>query len=340
MQCAISKIKTEGKMDLRKFIDGEITREEALELTKLSGSKLVELFAVANETREKYCGNRLPYCTITNAKSGKCSENCRFCAQSAHYKTNVEEYPVKETETLLNEYEVCESYGSSQFGFVTSGKTVSKGTKEYLRLKEFLKEANNKGSKVEVCASIGLMTEEELLDLKESGLIRLHHNLQTSEKAYKDIVATSHEYKDKIQTIKNAKKAGLETCCGGIIGMGETWEDRIDLAFLLKELDVDGIPLNILNPIKGTPMENRDLLNPEDYLKTIAIYRLIVKNKTIKVAAGRENILKDFMGTAFLAGANSLFIGGYLTRAGRSVEEDLKFIANIKRMWNGNSINS
>lgn len=320
-------------MDLRKYIDKEITKVEALELTKLKGKDLVNLFAIANETREKYCGNRLPYCTITNAKSGRCSENCRFCAQSAHYKTNIEEYGIKGRKTLTEEYEVCESYGSSQFGFVASGKGVNKGSKEFERLKEFLIDAKETGSKVEVCASIGLMTEEELLELKELGLIRLHHNLQTSEGAYKKIVATSHDYKSKIDTIKNAKKAGLETCCGGIIGMGESWEDRIDMAFTLKELDVDGIPLNILNPIPGTPMEDRPLLNPEDYLKTIAIYRLIFKNKTIKVAAGRENILKDFMGSAFMAGANSLFIGGYLTRAGRSVEEDLKFIGDIKRMW-------
>lgn len=320
-------------MDLRRYIDEEVTREVALEMTKLKGSKLVELFAAANEAREKYCGNRLPYCTITNAKSGKCSENCRFCAQSGHYNTNVDEYGIKDKEVLNEEYEVCEGYGSTQFGFVSSGKGVNKGTKEFEVLKEFLIDAKNSGNKVEVCASIGLMSTEELLELKEAGLIRLHHNLQTSEAAYDKIVATTHDYKSKIETIKNAKEAGLETCCGGIIGMGESWEDRIDMAFTLKELDVDGIPLNILNPIPGTPMEDRPLLNPEDYLKTIAIYRLIVKNKTIKVAAGRENILKDFMGTAFLAGANSLFIGGYLTRAGRSVEEDLKFIADIKRMW-------
>ncbi len=320
-------------MDLRRYIDKELTKVEAFELTKLRGKDLVNLFAVANETREKYCGNRLPYCTITNAKSGRCSENCRFCAQSAHYKTNIEEYGIKDREILTKEYEVCEEYGSSQFGFVASGKGVNKGSREFERLKEFLIDAKKSGSKVEVCASIGLMTKEELLELKELGLVRLHHNLQTSENAYEKIVATTHDYRSKIETIKNAKKAGLETCCGGIIGMGESWKDRIDMAFTLKELNVDGIPLNILNPIPGTPMEKRSLLNPEDYLKTIAIYRLIFKNKTIKVAAGRENILKDFMGSAFMAGANSLFIGGYLTRAGRSVEEDLKFIGDIKRMW-------
>lgn len=320
-------------MDLRKYINGEISREEALKLSELKGSKLVELFAVANEVREKYCGNELFYCTITNAKSGKCSENCRFCAQSAHYNTNVSEYDVKDKELLFSEYKVCESHGSSQFGFVSSGKSVKKGTKEFDRFKEFLAEVRKDGDNVEICGSIGLMEYDELMELKKSGLRRFHHNLQTSENAYADLVATSHSYKEKIETIKNAKKAGLNICCGGIIGMGESWEDRIDMAFLLKELDVDGIPLNILNPIPGTPMDDRPLLAPEEFLKTVAIYRLINKDKTIKVAAGRENILKDFMGTAFLSGANSLFIGGYLTRAGRSIEEDLKFIKDVKRMW-------
>jgi biotin synthase len=320
-------------MNLRKYIDGEISREEALELVNVKGSKMVELLAVANEVREKYCGNKLSYCTITNAKSGRCSENCRFCAQSAHYNTNVSEYDVKNKETLFSEYKECESHGSSQFGFVTSGRSVKKGTDEFERFKELLEEVKKDGDHVEICGSIGLVSYEDLMELKKHGLRRFHHNLQTSENAYENIVATTHGYKEKIEVIKNAKKAGLNTCCGGIIGMGESWEDRIDMAFMLKELDVDGIPLNILNPIPGTPMGNRPLLQPEDFLKTVAIYRLINKNKTIKVAAGRENILKDFMGTAFLSGANSLFIGGYLTRAGRSIDEDLKFVADIKRMW-------
>ncbi len=321
-------------MDLWKFIDKEINKEEALALTKLKGSALSELFAVANLVREKYCGNRLSYCTITNGKSGRCSENCRFCAQSAHYNTGIDEYGVKELGVLREEYQEASNNKANQFGYVISGKSLKKDTLEFERLKELIIDTREKG--VEICASVGLVEYEELKELKEAGLVRLHHNLQSSEGIYEEIVATTHKYSDKLETIKNAKKAGLETCVGGILGMGESWEDRIDLAFTLKELDVDGIPLNLLNPIKGTPMEDRELLKPEEYLKAIAIYRLILKDKSIKVAAGRENILKDFMGQAFMCGANSLFVGGYLTRAGRGVEEDLKFVRDIKEMWGSN----
>ncbi len=321
-------------MDLWKFIDKDINREEALALSKLKGSGLSELFAVANLVREKYCGNRLSYCTITNGKSGRCSENCRFCVQSAHYNTGIEEYGVKDLEVLKKEYDEASKNKANQFGYVISGKSLKKDTIEFERLKELIDETRKE--EVEVCASVGLVEYDELKELKEAGLIRLHHNLQSSQGIYEDIVATTHKYSEKLETIKNAKKAGLETCVGGIFGMGESWEDRIDLAFTLKELDVDGVPLNILNPIKGTPMEGRELLKPEDYLKAIAIYRLILKDKSIKVAAGRESILKDFMGQAFMCGANSLFIGGYLTRAGRAVEEDLKFIRDVREMWGTN----
>lgn len=320
-------------MNIRQFIDKQITKEEALELVKIKGSKLMELFSVANEIREKYCGNTLHTCTITNAKSGACEEDCRFCAQSAHYNTDLPTYDLKEKEILMSEYKRSNELGSTKFGLVTSGRSIKKGSEEYDSIKDFVKDAREEGINTNICCSIGLLNEEELSELKDMGVTRFHSNLQTSIKSYNKIVATTHKIDDRIETIKAAKKIGMEVCSGGIIGMGETWEDRIDMAFSLKELDVDGIPVNILNPIKGTPMGEREHLSMDEILKTIAIYRIIFKDKVIKIGAGREGILKDFMGTAFMSGANGMLVGGYLTVKGRTPEEDFVFMENVKKMW-------
>lgn len=320
-------------MNIRDYIDKEINFHEAIELTKLKGTKLMELFAVANEVREKYCGNELDACTITNAKSGLCSENCKFCAQSAHYNTGIETYDLKDKNKLMDEYDKSEEAGSSKFGVVTSGRGIKKGTKDFEDIKEFIKEATEKDKNVKLCASIGLLNKEELLELKEAGLTRIHSNLQTSVSAYKTLVADTHNIEDRIETIRLSKEIGLDVCSGGIIGLGETWQDRIEMAFTLKDLKVDTIPLNILTPIKGTPMENKETLAMDEILKTIAIYRLIHKDKGIKIAAGREGRLKDFMGLAFMSGANGMLVGGYLTTRGRSNEEDKKFVEDIKKMW-------
>lgn len=320
-------------MNIRKYIDNEITIQEAMELTKLKGSKLMELFSVANEIREKYCGNYLDACTITNAKSGLCSENCKFCAQSAFYNTGIETYDLKNNDILLEEYENAVEIGSSKFGLVTSGRGIKKGTKDFDSIKEFIKEAKSKGKEVKLCVSIGLLDKEELLELKELGLTRIHSNLQTSINAYKSLVADTHKVEDRMETIKLAKNIGLDVCSGGIIGLGESWQDRIEMAFTLKELQVDTIPINILTPIKGTPLENKESLPMDEILKTIAIYRIIHKDKGIKIAAGREGRLKDFMGLAFMSGANGMLVGGYLTTRGRGKDEDIKFINDIKDLW-------
>ena len=319
-------------MNLEKYIDGEVTKEIAMELVNLKGSDLLELFKVANMTREKYCGNKIETCTITNAKSGKCSEDCKFCAQSEKYNTCITTYPMKTLETLEEECKVAIDHQSDRFSIVTSGRGINEGTKDYETIAKFA-ENMTKDDKIEICCSIGILSEKELKYLKEKGINRFHSNLQTSVKSYADIVATTHKVEDRIDTIKNAQKAGMKICCGGILGMGETWEDRMDMAFTFKELKVDAVPLNILNPIPGTPYGNREILSVDEILKTIAIYRLILKDTGIKVIAGRENILKDFMGNAFLAGANGMMIGGYLTINGRSIEDDFKFIKNLKKLW-------
>ena len=320
-------------MNLKRFINEDITKEEALELFKVKGSKLNELFSVANEIREKYCGNTIHTCTISNAKSGECEEDCKFCAQSAHYNTNLTTYDLKEKDTLMSEYKRAEQLGSSKFGLVTSGRSIKKGSEEFDSIKDFVRDAKEENINTNICCSIGLLDENELKELKDTGVTRFHSNMQTSISAYNKIVATTHKIDDRLETIKAAKKIGMEVCSGGIIGMGETWEDRIDMAFTLKELEVDGIPINILNPIEGTPLGDKEHLSMDEILKTIAVYRIIFKDKVIKIGAGREGILKDFMGMAFMSGANGMLVGGYLTVKGRTAEEDFAFIENIKKMW-------
>jgi len=288
-------------MNLRGLIDKEITKEEAMKLTKLKGSKLMELMVVANEVREKYCGNTIHRCTISNAKSGQCEEDCKFCAQSAHYKTNITTYDLKEEQLLLDEYNRSEELGSSKFGVVTSGRSIKKGSREFENIKKFIEEAKKNNNKVSLCCSIGLLDEEELKELKAAGVTRFHSNLQTSIESYNKIVATTHSIDGRIATIKAAKNVGMSVCSGGIIGMGESWEDRISMAFTLKELNIDGVPINILNPIPGTPHGESMCLSMDEILKTIAIYRIIFKDKVIKIGAGREGILKDFMGMPLCA---------------------------------------
>lgn len=321
------------KIDFNKYIDEDITKEEALALVNLKGNDLLYLFAAADKIRNKYCGNILESCTITNAKSGKCSEDCKFCAQSVWYNTNIKSYPIKDKETLKKEFYEAEKNKSMRFGIVTAGKKMEFGTEEFNTVLEFIKEITDENPNAEICCSLGLLGEKELLELKKAGAVRYHCNIQTSPDTYSIYAAATHSFKERIETIKNAQKAGFEICSGGIIGMGESFENRINMAFTLKELDVDGIPLNILNPIKNTPHGEKEILSTIEVLKTIAVFRLILKNKNIKIAAGRENIFKDFMGLGFLSGANGMLAGGYLTIKGRSIEEDINFIENIKKLW-------
>jgi biotin synthase len=185
---------------------------------------------------------------------------------------------------------------------------------------------------IAVCASLGAMEKSQLQLLKEAGLSRYHHNIETSRRFYPRIVST-HTFDERIKTIKSAKQVGLEVCSGGIIGMGESWQDRIDMAYTLKDLDVDSIPINILIPIKGTPLESVATLSAYDAIRTICIFRIILKDKIIKIAAGRETTLKDSQLTAFIAGANGMLIGGYLTVKGASLDADYALIEEIKRKW-------
>src|SRR3989338_3927179 len=298
-------------------------------INELLNLPLAKLIAMADETRQECAGSGIELCSILNAKSGLCSQDCRFCAQSARHHTGINTYPLKSKDEMLEAARRAKDIGAERFDIVTSGNRLNRD--ELSIISDVVHEITSKIG-IKMCASLGSMEEEDLLLLKKAGLTRYHHNLETSETYFNKIV-TTHTFQDRIRTVRAAKNIGLEVCSGGIIGLGETVADRIQMALLLKDLDVDSVPINILVPIKGTPFENMALLSCAEAIKTIALFRIILKDKTIKIAAGRESVLKDFQALAFMSGANGMLIGGYLTIRGREVEEDWNLIREVKMLW-------
>jgi len=299
------------------------------DVKKLLGLPLAELIFRANKIRQQFAKGKIELCNILNAKSGSCSEDCKFCAQSARHKTKTAVYPLKSKAEILAAARRAKEMGAQRFDIVTSGDKLSR--EELLKIIDAIGEITAK-VKIKMCASLGSMNDEEFSLLKSAGLSRYHHNIESSPRFFPEIVST-HTFADRLNTIKAAKRAGLEVCSGGIIGMGETMDDRIEMAFILKELDVDSIPLNLLVPIAGTPLAERVSLPVEEAIRSIAIFRIILKDKIIKIAAGRETILKDFQALGFMAGANGMLIGGYLTIKGKSVDEDRSLVSEVERLW-------
>lgn len=298
-------------------------------INKLLKLPLAELIALANKTRQEHAGSKIELCSIMNAKSGLCAQDCRFCAQSARHKTGISTYPLKSKEEMLEAAQRAKEIGAHRFDIVTSGNRLSK--KEVTLVAEAIRQIRQKVG-IPMCASLGMLDIDDLLLLKKSGLSRYHHNIETSPNYFARI-STTHTFSDRVKTIKAAKKSGLQVCSGGIIGLGEAMADRIDMALCLKKLDVDSVPINILVAIKGTPLENREPLSCMEAIRTIALFRIILKDKIIKVAAGRESVLKDFQAMAFMAGANGMLIGGYLTIRGREVADDWKLVREVEKLW-------
>lgn len=302
-----------------KILSGyNITYNEALSLIE---TPLNELLEAADEIRKHFCSNIFDICSIINAKSGKCSENCKFCAQSAHYKTNISEYPLLDKETIIKNALYMAKKGVLRFSIVTSGKALT--DKDVEILADTIKEIKSK-SNISICASLGLLTDENFKKLKDAGLERVHNNLETSENFFSS-VCTTHTFDDKINALKAALQSGLSVCSGGIIGLGESMQDRIDLAFSLKELGIKSVPVNILSPVKGTPYENNKPLSEEEILKTISIFRFILPDAFIRLAGGRA-LLSDKGKKAFLSGANAAITGDMLTTYGISVDTDMQII--------------
>lgn len=302
--------------------DEEIEREDALELVN---ADLEELCRLADSVRKKYCNNKVELCSIINGKSGNCGENCKFCTQSARNAASAECYAFLDEDIIVEDCKKHCKAGVDRYSIVTSGRAL--GGKDFEKAVSAYKKMNEECPQIELCASHGLLSLKQLQELKKSGVTRYHCNIETSPNNFKNI-CTTHSFEDKLKTIGYAKKAGLEVCSGGIIGMGESMEDRIDMAFILKELEVKSIPINILMPINNTPLEKALPLSKDEILRTVAIFRIINKKAYIRLAAGRvtlgENGLK-----AFFSGANATITGDFLTTTGSTISSDRKmFIEN------------
>ncbi|HOP41331.1 MAG TPA: biotin synthase BioB [Geobacteraceae bacterium] len=309
------------------IFEGEcIDLEDALAFARARRHDLFDLFLAATRIKEHFFGNQVQLCSIINAKSGRCGENCAFCAQSSHHETDAPVFPLVEENTIIQAARVAERNGSGCFAIVTSGTGIGAG-EELDGICSALRRISKKGTIAPSC-SLGIIDQETAMRLKEAGAVTYHHNLETARSFFSSI-CTTHDYEDDISTIRHARQAGLRVCCGGIFGMGETMEQRVELAFTLRELDVDSIPINFLNPIPGTRLAEADFLTPMVCLHIIALFRLILPDKKITVCGGREKNLGDLQSWMFLAGANGAMIGNYLTTTGRSMEQDRGMIRDL-----------
>ncbi len=277
-----------------------------------------ELFLAAKETTQRKASNVFDTCSIINAKSGKCPENCKWCSQSAHNNSKVEVYDLLSKEECLQLAQYNERQGVKRFSLVTSGKRLnSSEMKKICNIAEYIRSNSN----ISLCGSLGLLSAADMRDLFNAGVSRYHCNLESSP-SYFPLLCTTHTTEDKIETLEYAKDAGLDICSGGIIGMGETLTQRVEFAFVLKNLDVKSVPLNLLNPIKGTPLENQTPLSAEEILRTIAIFRLILPDVYLRFAGGRTLMSRETIEKAMEIGINAAIVGDMLTTIGCDISED------------------
>lgn len=294
------------------------------ELSFFFSADLDELCSGADRIRAVLCGNHVDLCSIINGKSGRCSENCKFCAQSARHCTGINEYSFLDEEQILAGCRHNAEKGVHRFSIVTAGKVLDgddfeKALSAYRRM--------NDECDIGLCASHGLLSEEQFQRLWDSGVRMYHSNIETSRRNFPNI-CTTHTYDDKIACIRRAQKVGFRICSGGIIGMGESWEDRLDMAVSLSELKVDSIPINALMPIKGTPLEEEKQLSAQDILRTVAMFRYINPTAEIRLAAGR-NLMEHSGEAAFRSGANATITGDMLTTSGSDIQSDMKMLSDM-----------
>ena len=314
-----------------RVLSGELLdRDDAAYLTTVVGDDVYDLFYWANKIRIRFAGRDVKFCAIVAAKVGGCSEDCKFCAQSEHYTTAVGEQSRLTDEQVLESAWHAAEVGADSFGIVNSGRGPTRRELEDW-LQPLMSKIAKEG-KTRACATLGALTPETAKFLYDCGIRRINHNIETSERHYPNIVST-HPFAERINTLKVAKEAGLSLCSGGIFGMGEVWEDRLDMMFTLRELGVDVMPLNFLNAIHGTPLEGQPMLAPMECLKIISICRFVLPTAELKVAGGREKVLRDLQSWIFFAGADSTMIGNYLTTYGRKPEQDHQMVMDLGLQW-------
>lgn len=300
---------------------GKITKIEA---TELYNQPLEELCLNADRIRQHFCSNSFDICTIINAKSGSCSENCKFCAQSAYNCTNAAKYSLLPENNIITQAEQNYKQGIVRFSIVTSGKYLSDDEVDKMCsiIRKIVKDVG-----ISVCVSFGLLNKDQFEKLKEAGVTRVHNNLETSRRNFTNI-CTTHTFDDKLNAICAAQSAGLSVCSGGIVGLGETIDDRIDMAFTLRELGIKSVPINMLNPIPGTPFEHNEKLTEEDMRRIVAVYRFILPDASIRLAGGR-GLLSDKGRGCFESGANAAISGDMLTTSGIGIMTDMEMLKEL-----------
>lgn len=295
-----------------------------MDTSLLLSADLTTLCENADRIRKELCGDNVDLCTIISGRSGRCSENCKFCAQSGHHHTNCKEYDFLDEETVLKAARANQEEQVDRFSIVNSGYGPS--DEEFEKIISVF-EKMKRELKIHLCASLGFMTSEQFHRLHLAGVTSIHCNIETSEHFFPEI-CTTHSFADKIDNIRRAKAEGLNVCSGGIIGMGESWQDRLDMAFTLSELDVASIPINSLMPIPGTPLQDLPRLSEEDILRTIAIFRFINPTAEIRLAGGRALMEQDGK-RSFLGGANASITGNMLTTSGSTIKKDREMLASL-----------
>lgn len=294
------------------------------DISLLLSAPIDQLQNAAGKIQRSFCGNHVDLCTIINGRSGRCSENCKYCAQAACHNTGIDEYPFLSAEDIIANAKANEKAGVNRFAIVTSGRALAgkefdQAIAAYEKMRDILS--------IELCASHGIISRAQFRRLRKAGVTSYHHNIGTSRRFFPQI-CTTHTYEDRIKTIRIAQEEGLYVCSGGIIGMGETWQDRLDMAFELQSLGIESIPINALMPIKGTPLEKQKTLSSDEILRTIAIFRMINPTANIRLAAGRK-LLPENGATAFLHGASASITGNMLTTSGTTIKEDLHMLAKL-----------
>lgn len=309
-----------------------IGKEEAIALTQIEGEENILLLCeAADKVRQACCGNTVDLCSIVNIKSGSCSENCGFCAQSAHHPGKDSPiYGLKSTEEILAQAKSAEAAGAKRFCLVSQGRGIKYNSPKSVEFEEILETVRRiiAETNIKPCCALGEVTPEQAQELKEAGVTRYNHNLEASENFFPEIV-TTHTWRDRVETIKNIKAAGIQACTGGIMGLGESWEDRVDLALALRELEVESVPLNLLTPRPGTPLDDRPKLDVYEALKAIAIFRLILPQQILRYAGGREAVMGELQALGFQAGMNAMLIGHYLTTLGQPPEQDHAMLESL-----------
>lgn len=314
-------------MDIKELKDkilagGDITTDEALWLADIAADNREELWAAAREITERLCPRQFDSCSIINARSGKCPEDCKWCAQSAHHHANIEVYPLISREECLRVADLNRRQGIKRFSLVTSGRKMT--GRDLDRACSYIREIKEQGG-LGLCASMGLLDKDELAKLADAGVTRYHCNLEAAP-GYFGELCTTHTVEDKIQTLLHAREMGMEVCSGGIIGMGETVRQRVELALELRRVNPASIPVNVLSPIKGTPLENQPLISEDEVVDAVALFRFVHPRCMIRFAGGRARLSDRAKRLCLSIGFNGGIVGDLLTTLGATVDEDKKMI--------------